>query len=261
MHLPSQPPATQTGYNQIDIGRAPGFTPPSSVAQNGATVYGLLPGRQQDSFDHELERHHFSGASVAVGASKSPMSPTRARTNGSTAATARSGIKTTYSYGGFFLPDPTGSNTGGATYGMLMSPNAPACTSSTPTNNQPLACAGPYGANYKLTLQRERLPSLECLPGRLPALSRQLRELQFAAGVVAKTIRPGHLPDELHLQQGTGHHRWTDRQRAGNGTVVDPFNIRNNYGPLAYDHTHILNFSYVWNMPKFIHGNRFSAAR
>ena len=41
----------------------------------------------------------------------------------------------------------------------------------------------------------------------------------------------------------------------GNGTVVDPFSIRNNYGPLAYDHTHILNFSYVWNMPKFIHGN------
>jgi len=29
----------------------------------------------------------------------------------------------------------------------------------------------------------------------------------------------------------------------GNGTVVDPFSIQNNYGPLAYDHTHILNFS------------------
>ncbi len=41
----------------------------------------------------------------------------------------------------------------------------------------------------------------------------------------------------------------------GNGTVVDPFSIRNNYGPLAYDHTHILNLSYVWNMPKFVHGN------
>ena len=37
--------------------------------------------------------------------------------------------------------------------------------------------------------------------------------------------------------------------------MVDPFSIRNNYGPLAYDHTHILNLSYVWNMPKFVHGN------
>jgi hypothetical protein len=42
-----------------------------------------------------------------------------------------------------------------------------------------------------------------------------------------------------------------------NGTTNDPFNLRNNYGPLAYDHTHILNFSYVWNLPKPIHDNRY----
>src|SRR5438270_11475017 len=29
--------------------------------------------------------------------------------------------------------------------------------------------------------------------------------------------------------------------------------------PLAYDHTHILNLSYVWIMPKFIHGNALLA--
>ncbi len=43
---------------------------------------------------------------------------------------------------------------------------------------------------------------------------------------------------------------------AGNGRAVDPFNLKNNYGPLAYDHTHILNLSYVWNMPKFVHGSK-----
>ncbi|MGA2745629.1 MAG: TonB-dependent receptor [Candidatus Sulfotelmatobacter sp.] len=41
-----------------------------------------------------------------------------------------------------------------------------------------------------------------------------------------------------------------------NGTTVDPFNLRENYGPLAYDHTQIFNATYVWNMPKFTHGNR-----
>jgi hypothetical protein len=41
-----------------------------------------------------------------------------------------------------------------------------------------------------------------------------------------------------------------------NGVTNDPFNLRNNYGPLAYDHSHILNFSYVWNLPKPIHDNR-----
>jgi hypothetical protein len=43
---------------------------------------------------------------------------------------------------------------------------------------------------------------------------------------------------------------------AGNGRGVDPFNLKANYGPLAYDHTHILNLSYVWNMPKFVHGSK-----
>jgi hypothetical protein len=40
-----------------------------------------------------------------------------------------------------------------------------------------------------------------------------------------------------------------------NGTTVNPFNLRSNYGPLAYDHSQIVNASYVWNMPKFVHGN------
>lgn len=40
-----------------------------------------------------------------------------------------------------------------------------------------------------------------------------------------------------------------------NGTTVNPFDLRANYGPLAYDHSQILNATYVWNMPKFVHGN------
>lgn len=46
-------------------------------------------------------------------------------------------------------------------------------------------------------------------------------------------------------------------QAGSNGTVVDPFNLKANYGPLAYDHSQIVNFTYTWNMPNFIHGNRF----
>lgn len=41
-----------------------------------------------------------------------------------------------------------------------------------------------------------------------------------------------------------------------NGTTVNPFNLHSNYGPLAYDHSQIINASYVWNLPKFVHGNR-----
>jgi hypothetical protein len=41
------------------------------------------------------------------------------------------------------------------------------------------------------------------------------------------------------------------------GKLVDPFNLKNNYGPLAYDHTQLLNLSFVWNTPKFVHGSKF----
>lgn len=41
----------------------------------------------------------------------------------------------------------------------------------------------------------------------------------------------------------------------GAGTMVDSLCIKCNYGTLAYDHRHILNFAYVWNMPSPVHSN------
>jgi hypothetical protein len=46
----------------------------------------------------------------------------------------------------------------------------------------------------------------------------------------------------------------------GNGSGVDPFVLRNNYGPLAYDHTNILNFTYNYRTPSFFHGDGFGMA-
>ena len=37
------------------------------------------------------------------------------------------------------------------------------------------------------------------------------------------------------------------------GVNVNPFNSRAaDYGPLFYDHTHVLVFNYVYNLPKFV---------
>jgi hypothetical protein len=41
----------------------------------------------------------------------------------------------------------------------------------------------------------------------------------------------------------------------GNGVAVDPWSLRDNYGPLAYDHTQIFNAAYVVTLPKPVHGN------
>jgi hypothetical protein len=45
----------------------------------------------------------------------------------------------------------------------------------------------------------------------------------------------------------------------GDGASTDYFNLRNNYGPLAYDRTHIFNATYIINLPSPLHGNRFAA--
>jgi hypothetical protein len=41
----------------------------------------------------------------------------------------------------------------------------------------------------------------------------------------------------------------------GNGNLVDPFVLANNYGPLGYDHTKVFNLSFTYKLPKPIHGN------
>jgi hypothetical protein len=46
---------------------------------------------------------------------------------------------------------------------------------------------------------------------------------------------------------------------ASAGNTVNPFDVRANYGVLAYDHTHIFNAAYVWKMPSLVHGNSFLA--
>src|SRR5581483_9091356 len=41
----------------------------------------------------------------------------------------------------------------------------------------------------------------------------------------------------------------------GNGNLVDPFVLANNYGPLGYDHTKVFNLSFTYKLPKPIHSN------
>ena len=41
---------------------------------------------------------------------------------------------------------------------------------------------------------------------------------------------------------------------ASSGNTVDPFHIKNNYGVLAYNHSHILNSGFIFTVPNFVHG-------
>jgi hypothetical protein len=41
----------------------------------------------------------------------------------------------------------------------------------------------------------------------------------------------------------------------GNGALVNPYSLSNNYGPLQYDHTKVFNFSASYKLPSAIHNN------
>jgi hypothetical protein len=41
----------------------------------------------------------------------------------------------------------------------------------------------------------------------------------------------------------------------GNGSVINPFSLASNYGPLAYDHTKTFNVSFSYKLPSPIHNN------
>jgi hypothetical protein len=47
------------------------------------------------------------------------------------------------------------------------------------------------------------------------------------------------------------------RGEGGNGGVGDPTNLKNDYGVLANDRTHVFNAAYIINLPSPIHANRF----
>ncbi|HJT90082.1 MAG TPA: TonB-dependent receptor [Bryobacteraceae bacterium] len=43
----------------------------------------------------------------------------------------------------------------------------------------------------------------------------------------------------------------------GNNMLLDPFNLRANYGPMDYDRQHVLTFSHLWELPFGRHGKNF----
>ena len=51
----------------------------------------------------------------------------------------------------------------------------------------------------------------------------------------------------------------TDNGGPGNGTVLDWFNMKNNYGVLAYDHTNVFNAAYVLAIPTVPTSNKFAS--
>lgn len=217
------------------------FTPPSSVAQNGSTITVMQMGDDRTPFTTDWN------------ATISQAIPWRAVIEVSYVGnrSANELLDGTASHifdpnnvprGALFRPDPI--------TGLLTSPAAPGCTTD---QNNPIACVQYkyplYNANDYRPLVNYQAVNMLSHAGYSKYNSFQV-SFQKQSGPIT-FVTNYTFSKVLGLRDNV-----TDAG-GGNGFGVDPFNLRNDYGVLAYDHTHILNFTYSWQLPSPLHTNRF----
>jgi hypothetical protein len=250
-------PGITDGYNQIESG-ASGFNPPSSVAQNGATVYGLLPGDNKTPLTMDWNVT-LSQALPWRSVFEISYVGNKSQNEWIDGSNGKLGDQNNILPGAFWLPDPSPLSSSG-NYQRLLSPNAPSCDpGTTPVQNQPLVCNGVYGPNYVQSNQHFNSNDYRPLNAYQDVyLIYHGSYANYNSLQVSWQKQSGPITFLTNYTFGKvlGIRDGQTSNGPGNGTVVDPFSVRNNYGPLAYDHTHILNLSFSWNLPKFVHGNR-----
>jgi hypothetical protein len=210
-----------TGYAEIDSGGS-GFTPPSAVFQNGSSInaFGLSDNRTPYTEDYNLTVSQALPWRSVFELSYVGNESKDELLNGNN---GKLDDINNVPIGAFFGPDPK--------TGALVSPSSGSFNSN---DYRPLA-------NYQdiYIIGHGSYANYNSLQASWQKQSGPVTFLTNYTFSKAMGIRDGQ----------------TDNG-AGNGTTTDPFSIRANYGPLAYDHTNILNFAYNWNLPRFVHGNR-----
>ncbi len=229
-------PTPFEGYANVST-----FVPPSSVAQNGSSIMAMQQGDNRSPYTSDWNftisqalpwRSVFEASYVGNHSANEYMDGTNSNLfNLNNSAP-----------GSYFKPDPI-------TH-QLVSPSSP-CETGTADGNQPLSCVNQTTAtfnaqdfrplqNYQNVILLTHAPYSNYNSMQL-TFTKQSGPVTFLANYTFSKV--------LGIRDGGSNNG------AGNGTGVDPFVLRNNYGPLAYDHTHILNLTYNWSMPSPIHGS------
>lgn len=238
-----------SGYAQIQSGAA-GFTPPSTQAQNGTGISALQRGdnRTPKTVDWNVTlsqalpwRSVFEISYVGNKSTNEWINGNNDKVNDANSVPA----------GGYFQPDPTITNANN-----LVSPHPLPCGSNTAPPDIAVDCSSAVGANYLNAFSENHFRPLVnyqdiyvLTHGAYANYNSLQMSWQKQSGPVTFLLNYT-FSKVLGIRDGSSDNG------AGNGKAVDPFILANNYAPLAYDHTHILNLSYVWNLPKFVHGHK-----
>jgi len=251
-----------TGYGTINCLSQLGFVPPSGSVQNGATISAMQKGdnRTPVVYDWNVTISQAmpwrSVLEISYVANKSQNQ----LLNG---ANDKVLDQNAVAPGGYFLADPTS--------GLAVSPSGLSC-------NNGSTSGGVYTPSPK--------DAVDCF--NVSPNGGGNRRQNYNAGFTANHFRPLDNYTDIYLITHGGYANYNSLQigwqkasgpvtfltnytfgkvlgtrdgqtdnGAGNGKATDPFNLKNNYGPLAYDHTQTINAGYVWNLPKFVHGSKF----
>ena len=216
------------------------FTPPSSVAQNGSNIDVMKEGDNRVPYTSDWN------ATVSQALKWRSVLEVSWVANRSVdeyldGTNSNLGNLNNVLPGSFFKPDPI--------TGRYVSPNAPGCG-----GDPSIYCAqnpSVYQANFNANDFRPLVAYQNVfLLTHAPYSNYDSLQVSFQ-----KQSGPVTFVTNYTFSKVLGIRDGGSNNGSGNGTGVDPFVLQNNYGPLAYDHTHIINLTGNWALPSPIHGS------
>jgi hypothetical protein len=243
---------TATDYNFKGYSSVNSFQPPSNTAANGSAISVMQRGDNRTPYTNDW---NLSVAEALPWRSVFEVSyvGNQSRNELLNGSNGKISDLNSVQPGTYFYPDPV--------TGLYTSPGAPACNNSNAATDyafcgSPGPNGQPLSTNYKATFTQNDFRPLTnytdiylITHGSYANYNSLQTSWKKQAGSVSFLLNYtfGKVMGIKDGQSDNG---------ATNGTVWNPFSLKSNYGPLDYDTSHIVNATYVWNMPKFIHGNR-----
>ncbi len=235
---------TPTPFN--GVANVTSFTPPSAVAQNGSDVHAMQRGDDRAPFTNDWNftvdqaLPHHSVLEVAYVGNRSANE----YMDGSNSNLYN---LNNIAAGGLFNRDPI--------TGTYVSPAAPSCSTTDPTS-QSLYCAA-NSALYSQTFTVNHYRPLQAYQNVYLLTHAPYSRYNSVQVSYNKETGPFTFVTNYTFSKVLGIRDGGSNNGSGNGAGVDPFVLGRNYGPLAYDHTHILNFVYNYVVPKLINPQSF----
>jgi hypothetical protein len=279
---PNQVNGVEKGYAGIQS-----FTPSSSTSQNGSNFYALQKGDNKNPYtadwnitiSRSLPLRSVFEISYVANKSKNLYQ------DGSNGGIGDLNLLTP---GSVFLPDPvsTGQSvtynatTGGTTLntGTAASTtvvmdgrrthDAPACTTKDSNSGAAILTTAAQNSTYCVSDSAHYSSQLPTWNQWDWAPNKTYQHMY----ILGHSGYANYNSLQASWQKQTGQILWVTNYTFGkamgiwdyvssNGTTSGPnvnsFSLKDNYGPLGYDHTQILNLSYIWNMPNYVkHGSQ-----